>query len=341
MRRKKKQAIKFVGIAVLAILLFGALQTYGYVKKAQNEPNIDEKKATSYLSLPDVEEEKEKPQDATKDIADCDTVYVTYIDVAQGDATLIYDETTNYSVLIDTGLFEAYDNVQATLSEYGVNTLDALVLTHPDTDHIQSAVDVIKDYNVPVVYMSRAVNPEAKAYEYLTEYLKEQYSAGITYPDPGDEISLGGGSAKLIFLGPVEYKDITDTNGNSLVTRLENGEDAFLFMGDATGDEVDDILSLPLEVEADVLKASHHGSANDGCNSESLFKAADPMYLVVSCAYQNDHGHPHIETMELAKKYNLLLYRTDLQGSVSCKSTGSGIAWSKEPSSVYTNGNGF
>ena len=343
MRRKKKRALKFVGLIVMVAILFVVLQTLGIEKQKQKDSQKEEKQATSFLSLPeaDPEEEMGGTEYVTTEDNPCDTVYVEYIDVGQGDSTLIYDESTDYSILIDTGLYEAYDNVQATLADYGIDTLDVLVLTHPDTDHIQSAVDVLRDYNVPVVYMSRAQNPEAKTFEYLPGYLKEQYSAGITYPDAGEFISLGGGSATLTFLGPVEYRDMTDTNGNSLVTRLDNGEDSFLFMGDATGDEVDDILSTGTDMAVDVLKAAHHGSANDGCNSMALFKAADPEFLVVSCAYQNDYGHPHIETMELAKSQNILLYRTDLQGSVSCKSTGRGVVWSTEPTSVYTNGNGF
>ena len=293
-----------------------------------------------------VSEEKSKEKEpvpanvAIYDDNDVDEVYVEYIDVGQGDSTLIYNKTHEFSCLIDTGLYEAYDNVQATLKDYGIGELDVLVLTHPDTDHIQSAVDVIKDYNIPVVYMSKAVNNEAKAYEYLMEYLG-QYSGDVIYPGLLDGIELGSENAVLLFLGPIEYSDLSDTNGSSLIVKLVNGSDSFLFLGDATGDEMDALIGAGIRIDADVLKASHHGSANDGCNSESLFKAVDPEVFVVSCGYQNEYGHPHIETMQLVQDYNIKLYRTDLQGNISCKSTGNGIIWGQDPTTVFTNGNGF
>ena len=268
-----------------------------------------------------------------------DEVYVEYIDVGQGDSTLIYDKTSGFSCLIDTGLYEAYDNVQATIEEYGIEELNVLILTHPDTDHIQSAVDVLEDYNVPTLYMSKAVNDDAKAYLYLTEYLKK-YDGNVVYAEAPETV-YSTENMSLAIVGPLAYEDVTDTNGNSLVVRLENGNDSFLFLGDATGKEMDMLIASGTEMHADVLKASHHGSANDGCNSEYLIKNVEPEYMVVSCGYQNSHGHPHKETMELVQKYKISLYRTDLQGSIGCMSRGGGIIWGKELTGVFVNGSGF
>ena len=329
MRKHKKIVVAFA----VCVITFCIMQSLGYAR-------VQKEKETTTTTMPATELLSLKEEEAlVTDVAPADTIYVEYIDVGQGDSTLIYDESTNYSILIDTGLYEAYDNVQATLSEYGIESLDMLILTHPDTDHIQSAVDVLEDYDSPVVCISRAVNPDTKAYEYLTEYLLN-YSEDIIYPSAGDRVSLGGGSANIMFLNPA-CTDPYDTNGNSLIVKLQNGGDELLFLGDATGDEIDKVMTAGYDLSADVLKASHHGSANDGCNSKELFNAVDPEYLLVSCGYQNDYGHPHIETMELCKEFGLKLYRTDLQGSVSCKSTGDGLTWSTEPTELYTNGNGF
>ncbi|MCR5670743.1 MAG: MBL fold metallo-hydrolase [Butyrivibrio sp.] len=356
---RRKRVVRFVGFVVVIIAVFVCAKAF----KGKIKPRTDSVPLNSMTqqvttnvtsaaeSVGDLISSEISEVDAASDESSvssiptnedtpCDDVYVDYIDVGQGDATLIYDETSDYSVLIDTGLWEAYDNVQATFAEYGIMEVDALVLTHPDTDHIQSAVDVIKDYNVPVVYMSRAQNNEAKAYEYLMGYLEEQYSGDIRYPVPGEELLLGQG-CKLAFLGPVRVNNPDDTNGNSLVMKLENGLDSFLFVGDATGDEIDDVISSGQDVSADVYKASHHGSANDGCNSYDFIRQVDPKYMVISCGYLNEHGHPHKETMAIASQMNLKLYRTDLQGSICCLSRGNGLVWQQEPSTVYTNGNGF
>ena len=121
-----------------------------------------------------------------------------------------------------------------------------------------------------------------------------------------------------------------------------NGTDSFLFTGDATGEETDDMIETGMDVRADVYKAAHHGSANDGCNSETFLGAVNPKYTVISCGYLNDYGHPHVETMAFLKLIGCKLYRTDLQGSITCVSYGNGsYEWNTNPTDDYRNGNSF
>ncbi len=329
-QKKKRKTNKLIPV----ILLLCVYLAFGYLnsEKLQQNKTVEAKDDAGNI----IKEEQDN-KDYVKELypANNDTVYVDYIDVGQGDCSLIYDKTTDFSCMIDTGLYEAYDNVQTALSEYGIEELDALILTHPDTDHIQSAADIIEDYNVSSVYMSKAVNYDSKSFEYLLSYL-ESYNGNVVYPEAG-EVIYSSDSASISVLGPCSYNDLEDTNGHSLIVRLDNGDDSFLFLGDATGNEVDEVMSSGYDMEVDVLKASHHGSANDGCNSDSLFNTSLAEYLIVSCAYGNEYGHPHKETMDLVREYNMKLFRTDLQGSISCVSTGSGIKWSQEPTTVYTN----
>ncbi len=273
--------------------------------------------------------------DVTTSDSNLANVYVEFIDVGQGDSTLIVDN--GQAMLIDTGLYEAYDNVKDTLREYGVSTIDVLILTHPDADHIQAAPAIIEDYDVETCYMPVVTNDTA-AYERAINSLYTN-NVEVINPTAGDLIDFG--TAKYEVLGPVYDIEgaYDDTNSYSIIVKMTNGADSFLFTGDATGDETEDVLSTGMDVSADVYKASHHGSANDGCNSEAFIRAVSPETMVVSCGYHNDHGHPHRETMSLATEYGLTLYRTDLQGSVGALSTGNGIKWSVEPTTVYTNGN--
>ena len=264
-------------------------------------------------------------------------IYVEFIDVGQGDSILIVDDSE--AMLIDTGVWEAYDNVCDALLDYGINSIDTLVLTHPDADHIQSAPDIIEQYNVQTCYMP-VIDNDTASYQYTLDALRD-YGVSVIYPTAGEYIDFGTASYEIV--GPVY--DIRgayeDTNSYSIVIKMVNGEDSFLFTGDATGEETDDILNAGYDVSADVLKLAHHGSANDGCNSEAFIDSVNPRTMIVSCGYSNDYGHPHIETMALAKQFNCELFRTDLQGSVSCVSTGNGITWNIEPTTVFTNGNGF
>lgn len=291
-------------------------------------------KVTGLPDSPDVSKMKNKIEgfvDSKEEdiISQANDVTVTFIDVGQGDCILISDNGEN--MLIDTGLHTAYDNVQTVLQENGVNAIDALVLTHPDADHIQSAPEIISDYNVETVYMSTAES-DSETYSNL---MTAAANIETIYPKAGDYIEFGNSSYQVV--GPMN--EYSDTNSCSLMLRMVNGEDEFLFTGDATGEETDDILAAGYDVSADVYKMAHHGSANEGCNNETFFSAINPQTVVVSCGYQNDYGHPHKESMSLVENYNCNLYRTDLQGTISCKSTGNGITWSVEPTTVFLNGN--
>lgn len=271
-----------------------------------------------------------------KSIKKTNTVKVTFCDVGQGDSILIKDNST--FMLIDTGAYSAYDNLQSILNENKVKKINTMVLTHPDADHIQSAVDIIEDYGVGKIYMP-TVESDSKTYQYLMQTIKREHIK-VIHPYAGDTINFG--KAKYKVLGPVGTSSYSDTNSHSIIIKMTNGKDTFLFTGDATGDETEDMLAAGYNVSADVYKAAHHGSANDGCNEESFLASVDPEAVVISCGYQNNYGHPHRETMDLIQYYGLKLFRTDLQGTISCTSKGDdSIKWSQKPSTNYTNGNGF
>ena len=266
---------------------------------------------------------------------DTSTVCVTFIDVGQGDSILIEDD--DEVMLIDTGAYEGYDNLKDVLQEKEITGIDVLVLTHPDADHIQNADEVIKDFGVDKIYMPD-IKKDTWSYENLMNAVV-RYNVPIVEPVAGTEIVFG--TATYEILGPV-YSDSSiyeDANSYSIVLKVVNGEDSFLFTGDATGYEMSDIIAAGHDLSADVLKASHHGSANGGCNDETLFDIVEPESVVISCGLYNDHGHPHVETMQLIQKYECTLYRTDLQGTIECISTGDGIEWLQDNSTNYKNGN--
>lgn len=252
---------------------------------------------------------------------------VTFIDVGQGDSILIED--AGKTMLIDTGYWDAYDTLKQTFSDKGIERIDALVLTHPDADHIGAAEDIITHYQVGIIYTSVA-NSDSKTYQYVQDAI-ELYNVPVNYPQAGDTMQLG--NAVYEWLGPVN--DVDDTNSMSLVLKVVNGNDSFLFTGDMTGKEMKDITG---DMSADVLKAAHHGSANEGCNSSELFDRVKPEYAVISCGKGNRYGHPHKETMQEIKQRGIKCFRTDEQGTISCTSTGNGIVWSVEPTTDYHNG---
>lgn len=256
---------------------------------------------------------------------------VTYVDVGQGNCSIINDD--GYVTIVDTGYWDAYESVALALSELGIDEVDTLVLTHPDADHIGCADQLIADYDVDRVYLSK-FSSDTKTYSYLMDAISE-YNVELIYPNAGDYINYG--NVKYEFVGPVETYN--DANASSLVLKVTNEDNSFLFTGDMTGESFHAIIDAGYDLSADVVLLAHHGSANDGCNSLDFFIEADMDYAVCSSGLNNSYGHPHYETMEIIKLLDINLYRTDLQGTITCYSDGKSIKWSCAPSTNYTNGN--
>lgn len=265
-------------------------------------------------------------------------IKVYFINVGQGDATLIIDNGS--AMMIDTGPREAAGTIEAVLNENGISRIDTMVLTHPDADHIQGAITLIKDYTIGAIYMPD-YSKDTGTYAYLMDMIYK-YNVPVYRPEAGAYIPFGTASYQIFgpILGSIPYYEEERDLANfySIVVKLTNGADSFLFMGDAPGAETDAILNAGFDVSAKVFKAAHHGSANEGCNNDALWRAVNPEAVVISCGLYNDHGHPHEEVMNEAMKRGCKLFRTDLQGTVSCVSTGNGIIWNMDPSGDYRNG---
>lgn len=253
-------------------------------------------------------------------------IAVHFIDVGQGDATLIisHDGTT---MLIDTGTSESRSSLPAYIRDYNITTIDYLVLTHPHADHIGSAVAVLEAFDVKQVLM-----PDATATTVTFEKLLlaiEEEGCGITTPGPKDTFTLG--DAVVTVLGPV--RSYTDLNAVSIVLRLDYGSTSFLFTGDAEAESEADMLDFFAEGEfrADVWKLGHHGSSTS--SSEAFSNAVSAKYAVVSCGKDNEYGHPHAEILADMTKRGIALYRTDLDGTILLASDGEKITVLK-PSSA-------
>ncbi len=264
-------------------------------------------------------------------------VTVMFIDVGQGDAILV--ESAGQYMLIDTGNWDATEKLFSVFEEYKITELSALVLTHNDADHIGNADDLIYRYPVKRLYMTYE-QKDTNSYKNLVSAIQGKTGGAglkVDFPSIGDKIPLGN----VVFnvLGPVKGKDYEDSNSYSIILKLVNGNDSFLFTGDATGEEVEDAAALGADFSAEVLKLAHHGSANCGCNSERFLNTVDATTYIVSCGLKNEFGHPHVETMNYARTYGKHLFRTDLQGTIVGKSYGNGVVWNKPYTDNYTNGN--
>lgn len=254
---------------------------------------------------------------------------VHFLDVGQGDATLIFQDT--HAMLIDAGDNQYGWQVVDYLKYMGIERLDYVIGTHPDSDHIGGLDTVLENISCDVVLMPD-LERDTLTYESVVNVLKEQGKKSVS-PEPGEEYALG--TASFTILAPNDtYEGVND---NSIALRLVHGKNSFLFTGDAESESEADMLKSGRLLSSDVYKVAHHGSS--GANSELFLLAVNPAYAVISCGENNDYGHPHSEVLNRLRLMGTKVYRTDEQGTIVAASDGSEIQFNMSPSESWQSGN--
>jgi len=237
--------------------------------------------------------------------------YIYYLDVSQGDSTLI--KYNNKIILIDTGGVVSFngddyrvsDNTITFIKSLGFNKIDFLILTHGDYDHMGDAQYMVDNFKVGrVIFNCGDFN------ELENELIKVLDKKKIPYYSCIEELNIDG--KKLYFLNNGSYDN---ENDNSSVIYIGLNNHKFLFMGDAgVGVEKDLIEKYNLD-DIDVLKVGHHGSKTS--SSQEFIDKINPKNSIISVGKNNRYGHPNKEALDNLK--NSKIYRTDKEGSIMFK----------------------
>lgn len=238
---------------------------------------------------------------------------VQFLDIGQGDSILV--RSKGQTMLVDAGNNEYGEGLVTYLKDQGVTKIDYLIGTHPDADHIGGLDVVINKLDIGKVYMPKKQNNTKTFEEVLTAISKK----GLKVTSPKAGASFHVGEATVTILGPI--KSYEDNNNNSIVLKVTHGSNSFLLMGDAELESEEDLVDAGEDLSATVLKAGHHGSHSS--TSQSLLKAVNPTYAVISCGVDNKYGHPHKETMTYLNRASVKIYRTDQQKTITMQSDGS------------------
>lgn len=282
---------------------------------------------------------------------------VNYIDVGEGDAIFI-NFADGKTMLIDCGYENDrnYNSVKRYLDEYTGGTLTYLILTHPDSDHVGNAAEIIENYTVQTAFVPYLVEPRNFNAYYRAKMLLDEQGATIQYSAVGKNVC--GEDYSLIMLSP-NAKGTTDSayteingseepspqarNNVSPIIYLEYKGVRFIFTGDAGFSQetvalnnvrigtVDGILQNKGKDRInlnciDFLKVSHHG-ADDACGEEFL-QTLTPKNAVISVSGDNNYSHPTQTTLSRirAANENCKLYLTSSCGTVSVFVDGNGKA---------------
>ncbi|MBI2042002.1 MAG: MBL fold metallo-hydrolase [Candidatus Nealsonbacteria bacterium] len=252
---------------------------------------------------------------------------VTFFDVGQGDAAFI-ETPERMQILIDGGPTSVILEKLGKEMPFWDRTIDWIILTHPEKDHLSGLIEVLKSYNVKNILWTGIVRDTAE-YREWQKLIKEE-GAGIVIAkagmcalsDSAQSCALSE-SAHVDILYPfesLEGKELKDSNDTSIIAKLVFGKISFLFTGDATQSVEKELVRgpTPHNLDSDVLKVGHHGSKTS--TSKEFVKAVSPEVAVISAGKNNSYGHPHREVLDNLAGINIL--RTDLDGDIKIISDG-------------------
>lgn len=256
---------------------------------------------------------------------------ITMVDVGQGDCIYIAEDS-GIHMLIDGGSSDkqkvADYQVMPFLKYEGVSYLDAVIITHPDNDHISGIRTLLQEMHTCGIGIGALYLPDVgdagrnDGYHEL-EYLAEQGGVPVRYIGKGDTLQCG--RIMLTCLHPEKGWNTTDINAYSTVLYLTYGDFTALFTGDLEGEgerkvlkEIENEVEKETEnkiVDITLLKVAHHGSRNS--TTEGFLRLVNPKIALISSGRNNRYGHPHKELIKRLESCDALIYRTQESGAVT------------------------
>jgi competence protein ComEC len=255
------------------------------------------------------------------DLAKAQFLEVNFFDVGQGD-TVFIETPQRHRILIDGGPGSIILEKLSKEMSFWDRTIDLIILTHPEADHLSGLNEVLKRYKVENILWTGVVRDTAEYKEWLK--LINEGKAKIFLAKTGQKISTRNILVELLFpFENLEGEEFKDSNNTSIVGKLVFGDISFLFTGDIYKEVEKELIDRGVDVDSDILKISHHGSKTS--TSEEFLKEVSPEIAIISVGKNNSYKHPHQEVLEVLSKYGINVLRTDEQGDIKIISDGKNL----------------
>lgn len=245
---------------------------------------------------------------------------IIFLDVGQGDAILIQTED-NKNILIDGGPDKGIIYKLDQYIPFYQRQIDLMILTHPDPDHLNGLVEVLKRYRVERVFYNGVEDSDLSYKEFLREIEEKKIKNEIVWF--GKNFEFGNGKIEVLY--PFENlsgKNFKNDNEASIVFKFIYGKIDILFTGDATQNVEKKLIAKGIDLSANVLKVAHHGSK--GSSGLEFLERVRPIYSVISVG-QNKFGHPSLRVLKNLEKIKTKILRTDQLGDIIFETDGEGL----------------
>jgi competence protein ComEC len=235
---------------------------------------------------------------------------ITFFDVGQGEAIFV-ETPQGHQILIDGGSDATILEKLGQAMPFYDQSIDLIILTHPEADHLSGLVEVLRYYQVGQILENGIQRNTPEYQEWMKLIQKKEIPLKIA--QAGQVVHLGPG-VNLRILWPDQrlvQSEARKVNNVSIVAQLIYGQSEFLLTGDIEKQIELRLINQGLNLESDVLKIGHHGSKTS--SSQIFLEAVNPKIAVISVG-KNSYGHPHQEVLERLKK--IKVYQTDKDGDV-------------------------
>ena len=237
---------------------------------------------------------------------------VVFFDVGQGDSIFI-ESPDGFQILIDGGPdLSVLEKLGQEMPFYD-RTIDLIILTHPDHDHIFGLLEVLKRYQVKNILWTGVVK-DTDEYKEWNKLIQEE-RANILIAEAGQKINLAQDVYFLILYPSesLEGLEAEDSNDTSIVARLIFNDNTFLFAGDISQKIELKLIDQNQELDSDILKVAHHGSK--ASTSPEFLQAVSPETAVISVG-ENKWGHPAEEVLQRLEQFGIKILTTQDSGDV-------------------------
>ena len=250
---------------------------------------------------------------------------VDFLDVGQGDSAFI-QTPEGHQIMIDGGPDTSSMRDLSSRMPFWDKTLDLVILTHPESDHMQGLLDILQTYRVDYILWS-GVKKTAPEYSKWISILERQKKLGakIIIAEAGQEIRAGNVLIDTMYpFSSLEGKQLeASANDTCVVSKIIYGKDSFLFTGDIDNKAEKELVDSNEDILSNVLKVAHHGSKTS--TSDLFLENVKPQIAVISVGAKNTYGHPTPEVLQRLEKFGIKMFRTDKDGDVEFVSDGNNI----------------
>lgn len=259
-------------------------------------------------------------------------VTIHFVDVGQGDGIVLHFPDT--TVVVDTGRWSGSSEtaVRDHLQAEGIQSVQALVLTHPDADHTGGCDEVLAAVDATYLFHP-GIDSDTQTWADCKQAIEAEGAPVYTDADldPWHWLNLSEyATAQLLHVDA----SASEPNDGGIVLRVGYGDFSFLLTGDISCSIEDVILGRGYALDSDALTVAHHGSSSSTCNP--WLDGTTPEVGVISVGADNSYGHPTQTVLDRLESHGVATYRTDQHGDVTLSSDGA--AWSVRTEKTPTEG---